>query len=99
LRGEEVGGVSIPQQALIQYAGMAIAFMLGWLAHWHGRDHEAAACPHHGWDQMRGQAVSWLREIPINGTPRMQCSYCGKVFPAQLAPSAWSSGSGSREQM
>ena len=91
--------MSVAHQALVQYAGMAIAFLLGWLAHWHGRDRETENCPHHGWDQMRGQAASWLHEVPIRRTLRMQCAYCGKVFPAQMVPTAgWSPGGGHEQQ-
>lgn len=75
--------MSITQQAFVQYAGMAVAFVLGWLAHRPVKDPEVANCAHHGWDEMRGQAVSWLHEAELNGRPRMVCSYCGKAFPGR----------------
>jgi len=85
--------VNITHQALIQYAGMAIAFALGGLAHWHGRNHEMLNCPHHGWDLERGEAYSWLHPMEIRRSPRMQCSYCGKIFPARLVGAEPSTGS------
>ena len=75
--------MSIPQQALVQFAGMAVAFGLGWLAHWPGRKRDMDNCPHHGWDESRQLVVSWLHELEVNGRMRMHCAYCGRLFPAE----------------
>ena len=79
--------MSIFEQAVVQYAGMAVAFILGWFARTPYKNTEVARCPHHGWDETREQAVSWLHERDIRGRSWVICANCGKLFPESSSQS------------
>jgi transposase-like protein len=62
--------------------------VLGWLAHVHTKDREKADCPHHGWDEERQVAVTWVHGLEVGGRVRYHCSYCGRRFSIEASANA-----------